>query len=330
MFGFEKKNKNYKRLIIFSILIITSLFISIFSLKFGGEILQLKNLFTKENQMLTIHLRMPRIITDFMVGSSLSIVGFSFQTIVRNPLADPYLFGISGAAALGYILGVIFLGNLFLGPYLLSISLSVITIFLVFFISNKNHNEFSNLILIGVAISFFFSSIITVISVFLSDKFVKNILLWFMGDTTSLTLNESLISVTISIILSFIIFLDVDKLNICRMGESFAQTTGINVKNLIYRQYIIGSLITAIVVSKCGAIGFVGLAVPHIVRLIFKTNFRLQFILTFFIGGNLLVLLDTYIKTVFYPVEIPIGVITALLGSPFLIILLKGKKNDFG
>ncbi len=331
MHGFEKKNKSFK--IIFNLIVLTfiTLIISVLFLKFGGQNLSYGKLFSKENSALVLHLRLPRILADFMVGSSLSIVGFSFQTIVRNPLADPYLFGISGAAALGYILGTIFFGHFIFGSYIISIALSFVTILFIFFInSKKSSGDFSSFILTGVAVSFFFSAIITIISVFLSDKFAKNILLWFMGNTTGLTLNESTISLTLIVILAGILFFDIDKLNICRMGESFAQTTGINIKNLIYRQYFIGSIITVIVVSKCGAIGFVGLVMPHIVRMLFKTDFATQYLLTFFIGGNLLVILDTIVKSVFYPNEIPVGVITALIGSPFLIILLKGKKNDFG
>ncbi len=329
MHGLKKKDKRIKLIYHVSVLIIITLINIITSLKFGGHTVSFKSIFNQENTALILHLRLPRIISDFTAGAALSIVGFSFQTIVRNPLADPYLFGISGAAALGYILGTIFLGNLIFGSYILSFILSFITIIFVFFINRSKSNNFSGLILTGVAISFFYSSIVTVISVFLSDKFVKNILLWFMGNTTGLTLNESLVSLLSVTLLSAILFLDVDKLNICRLGESFAQTTGINVKNLIYRQYVIGSIIVVIVVSKCGAIGFIGLAIPHIVRMLFKTDFTLQLLLSFFAGGNLLILLDTLTKFIFYPVEIPVGVVTALLGSPFLIFLLKRKSNDY-
>jgi iron complex transport system permease protein len=329
MYGLEKKSKIYGIILLSISLIFFSILSIIFSLKFGGETYNLKQIFSQENKMLITHLRIPRLLADFMVGGGLSIVGFSFQTIVRNPLADPYLFGISGAAALGYILGIIFLGNFIFGSYLLSIILSVSTIFFVFYInSRKNSGEFSGLILTGVAVSFFFSSIITIMSVFLSDRFVKNILLWFMGNTTGISLNESIISLVLVLILSIILFLDVDKLNLCKLGESFAQTTGVNVKSLIYRQYIIGSAITVIIVSKCGAIGFVGLVIPHIVRLLFKVDFTKQYLISFFLGGNLIIILDTLVKSIFYPVEIPVGVVTALIGSPFLIMLLKGNKSD--
>ncbi|KAA0257033.1 iron ABC transporter permease [Deferribacter autotrophicus] len=329
MHRFEGKIKRFKLTFFALIFIFITLIIILISLKYGGNLLKIKEIFQEENKLLIFHLRLPRILADFMVGAGLSVVGFSFQTIVRNPLADPYLFGISGAAAFGYIFGVIFFGNFIVGSYLLSIIISITTVIFVLYLGTKKHEiGISSLILTGVAVSFFFSAVIAVMSVFLSDRFVKNILLWYMGNTGGLTLNESVFSLFIIVLLSFFMFLDMDKLNICRIGESFAQTTGVDVRNLIYRQYILGSMITVAVVSKCGAIGFVGLVMPHIVRLIMKTDYKMQYLMTFFIGGNMLIVLDTVIKTIFYPVEIPVGVITALLGSPFLIILLRKHRSD--
>ncbi|MGA1847094.1 FecCD family ABC transporter permease [Deferribacter abyssi] len=329
MYRFEKETKKFKISVYFFLFILITLLNISVSLKYGGNLLKIKEIFRPENKLLIFHLRLPRILADFMVGTGLSVVGFSFQTIVRNPLADPYLFGVSGAAAFGYIFGVIFFSNFIFGSYLLSIIASVITVFFVLYIGTKQYEiGISNLILTGVAVSFFYSAVIAIMSVFLSDRFVKNILLWYMGNTGGITLNESIVSLLIVVVLSFIIFLDMDRLNICRIGESFAQTTGVNVKNLVLRQYILGSMITVVIVSKCGAIGFVGLVIPHIVRLIIKADYKIQYLMTFFIGGNILVFLDTAVKTVFYPIEIPVGVITALLGSPFLIILLRKYKRD--
>ncbi len=321
MFGFEKKN-----LLLIFFLFFLSLFIGLFALKFGGETISFKGLFASGNRLLVVHLRLPRILADFMVGAGLSVVGLSFQTLVRNPLAEPYLFGIAGAAALGYILGSIFLSGFY--SYILSFALSVFTVFFVMFFALKDREYApSAMILTGVAIGFFYSAIISVMSIFLSSRFVKNIFLWYLGDTTGLTLNSAIISLLIVVGLSVVMFFDSEKLNIYGIGEEFAQTSGVNIKSLIYRQYILGSLITAIVVSKCGAIGFVGLIVPHIVKMIFGRDNKINFILTFFSGGMFIIIVDTAVKSLVYPMEVPIGVITAIIGSPFLILLMRKFRH---
>ncbi len=317
MFGFEKKN-----LLLIFFLFFLSLFVGLFSLRYGGKTIPFYDLFTHQNSLLVVHLRLPRILADFMVGAGLSIVGLSFQTLVRNPLAEPYLFGISGAAALGYVLGSIFLSGVY--SYALSFLLSVFTVFFVMFFALKDReNAPSSMVLTGVAVGFFYSSIISVMSIFLSSRFVKNIFLWYLGDTTGLTLNSAIISLFVVTFLSALMFFDAEKLNIYGVGEEFAQTSGVNIKSLIYRQYVLGSLITAVVVSKCGAIGFVGLIVPHIVKTLFGKDNKLNFALTFFLGGMFLIIVDTLIKSIVYPMEIPIGVITAMIGSPFLILLMR-------
>ncbi len=317
MFGFEKKS-----LLLIVFLLFLSILTGVFSLKYGGTTIPLKNLFIKSNRLLVLHLRLPRIVADFMVGAGLSVVGLSFQTLVRNPLAEPYLFGISGAAALGYVIGNIFLSGIY--SYMLSFILSVFTVFFVMFFAFQNREKTSSaMILTGVAIGFFYSSVIAVMSIFLSSRFVKNIFLWYLGDTTGLSLNSAVISLFIVSILVAAMFFDTEKLNIYGIGEEFAKTSGVNTKPLIYRQYLLGSLITAIVVSECGAIGFVGLIVPHIVKMIFGRDNKVNFILTFFLGGMFLIIVDTVVKSIVYPMEIPIGVITAMIGSPFLILLMK-------
>ncbi len=307
--------------IIVVLLLFISIFIGVEALRFGGETLSFGALFSSSYRLLVLHLRLPRVIADFMVGAGLSVVGLSFQTIVRNPLAEPYLFGVSGAAALGYVLGYMFLGSV--PSYILSFAFSIFTVLFVVFFGLRSARSASGMVLTGVAVGFFYSSIISIMSVFLSSRFVKNIFLWYLGDTTSLTLENAVVSFSLVSILSLLVLIDTERFDIYRVGEEFASTSGMNVTSFIYRQYIIGSLITAIIVSNCGAIGFVGLIMPHLVKLIFGESNRMNMILTFFLGGNFMIVVDTLIKTLIYPMEIPVGVITALIGSPFLILLMR-------
>ena len=316
MYKFEKN----AAIVVFLLLFI-SFFIGVEALRFGGRTLAMGELFSPSNRLLVLHLRLPRVIADFMVGAGLSVVGLSFQTIVRNPLAEPYLFGVSGAAALGYVLGSLFLGAM--PSYILSFVFSLLTVLFVVFFGLKTTRSASGMVLTGVAVGFFYSSIISIMSVFLSARFVKNIFLWYLGDTTSLTLENAVVSFLLVCMLSLFVFIDLERFEIYRVGEEFAATSGMNVTSFIYRQYIIGSLITSIIVSNCGAIGFVGLIMPHLVKLIFGESNRMNMLLTFFLGGNFMVLVDTLVKTLIYPMEIPVGVVTALIGSPFLVLLMR-------
>ncbi len=316
MSGFKKQDT-----LIVVLLIALSIFVAVEALRFGGKTLSIYDVFSRNNRLLVMYLRLPRIMADFMVGAGLSVVGFSFQVVVRNPLAEPYLFGISGAAALGYIIGSVFLGAGF--SYILSFIFSIFTVLFVVFFGMRAARNATGMILTGVAVGFFYSSIISIMSVFLSSRFVKNIFLWYLGDTTSLTLYTSSVSLAAVCALFLLMLLDVRRFDLYRVGDEFALSSGMNVNSFVYRQYILGSLITTIVVSGCGAIGFVGLIMPHIVRLIFGENNRMNVPLVFFLGGNFMVVVDTIVKSILYPVEIPVGVVTALIGSPFLVLLMR-------
>ncbi len=316
MHGFKKKDK-----VALIALSVASILVPILALRYGGRILSLEGLFDPANRLLVLHLRLPRILADYMVGAGLSVVGMSFQTLVRNPLADPYLFGISSAAAFGYIVGSIFFAPVY--AYILSFAMALMSVLFVVFFGIKSEESSSGMVLTGVAISFFFSSIISIMSVFLSSRFVKNIFLWYLGDTTSLTLNAALISFAFVVLLSLLVMVDIERFEIYRVGEDLALSSGVDTSMFLLRQYVLGSLITSIIVSQCGAIGFVGLIMPHFVKIVFGESGEYNLALSFTSGGLFMVIVDTTLKSILYPMEIPVGVITALIGSPFLILLLR-------
>jgi iron complex transport system permease protein len=313
----------FKLLIFFLLIFLLTLTIS---LSFGGIHISFIDFLQMENRTLLYDIRLPRLLADFMVGASLSIVGMSFQTFFRNPLADPYILGLSGAAAVGVVLSLLLGLEFIVYRQLLSFILAICTIFIIYKLSGGiNKITINALILIGVGLNFFFASVITLFSSVMSDRFTKNILMWYMGDTALINPYTVVIVLLIIILFSFILYLESPKLNIYLLGDEITINSGIDIRRFSIKIYILGSVITALAVSLCGAIGFIGIIVPHIVKIIFGMDHRVNMLSTFFLGGIFVMVVDTIFKTLFYPYEIPLGAITAIIGTPVFIYLVRYK-----
>lgn len=270
-----------------------------------------------------MQLRLPRILADFMLGGGLAATGLAFQTSFRNPLAEPFLLGVSGGAAIGVVLYYMFIPDFIFAKQILSFGFAMSSVWFIYSISSRfRNNNLGILLLAGIGLNFFYSSMITIAHSVMSEKFSKNILLWYFGNTSNTSLEVSALALLVIIILVVILYLDAARLNIYRLGDDVAINSGINVNNLLKRVFVIGSLITAITVSLCGTIGFVGMVIPHISRFIFGSDHRINMIGSFFTGGIALVIIDTFFKTIFFPFEVPLGAITALTGTPIFIYLL--------
>jgi len=305
-------------------LLLSSLLTIYIAAHFGGSSIPFFDIFKDEHRLLVLNLRLPRLLLDFAAGAGLSVVGLVFQTYFRNPLAEPFILGISGAAATGYVLSMMFLSSLTFAAPVLAFTFALGTIWFVYRLTGRYFQvNLGALILIGVGFNFLYSSFITVSHLLFSDRFSKNILYWYMGNTDGASLNTSLIGIFIILVLSLILYYDSAKLNIYQLGTAITVNSGVNIDSLTKRVYLIGSLITALIVSLCGTIGFVGLVVPHIIKHFMGSDHRLSMIGTFFLGGIFMVIIDTLFKVVFFPVEIPIGVLTALTGAPFFIYILR-------
>lgn len=309
----------------FFVCLASSMAILFFSLSFGGKLINPLDFFSSEASVF-MSLRLPRILADFMVGAGLSIVGCSFQTFFRNPLADPFILGIAGAAAVGVAFSL-FLGiSGFFPTQILSLVFALATIFFVYWAAGGLSSVTANsLILVGVGLNFFFTSIITFFNAVFSESFTKDLLMWYLGSTVFLDLNVVLISLVIVVILSLILYMQSGKLNVYLLGESFAANSGVSIKQFSLIIYVTGSLITSVSVALCGAIGFVGIIIPHIVKIIAGLDHRLNMIICFFVGGSFVVIIDTFFKTVFFPYEVPIGAVTAIIGTPFFIYILRRR-----
>jgi len=257
----------------------------------------------------------------------LSVAGVIFQAILRNPLADPYILGVSSGGGLGAVLALIWGGSFLKIPVFAFLG-GLLSIFLVQSLSQVNGRlPPQNLLLSGVVIGIIFTNILVFIVWFFEDRLIHGIIWWLLGNLDVIENNLLLTVILMGILGTFFSFLFARELNVLSLGEEEAISLGIDVEKTKRVLVYIASLITAIAVSVCGIIGFVGLIIPHIVRFFSGNEHRLLIPGSFLMGGIFVVISDTFARTFFSPVEIPIGVITALIGGPMFLILLQKKKK---
>jgi len=283
---------------------------------------------SSEEELILFSVRLPRIIFAAIVGAVLSLGGVIFQAILRNPLADPYILGISGGSALGAIIGIVIgAGSFYLGVPLLAFMGALATVFLVFVMAGGNRGPLmdNSLLLSGVVINAFFSAAILFFLSIVNSMELHSITFWLMGDLSNASIREIVI-VGICLIFGFILlYAQARKLNLIMQGEDTAQHLGVNVEKTKQWLMIVTSLIISVAVSLAGIIGFVGIMVPHLMRLVFGSDHRLILPVSALFGASFLIIADTIARIVFAPAELPVGVITALCGAPYFIFLLKRK-----
>ncbi len=284
----------------------------------------------KTTGLIIWQLRAPRIVLGVITGAALSTVGGAFQGILRNPLADPYILGVSAGAALGACLGITLqhLTGYFFTSYLPFFAFigAMFSLYLVYLSSKISYSANSTgLLLAGVAISFLFSALITILMA-ISHKELQSMVFWLMGGLSTANWQTIGIITPPTLMGCLLLFFSALDLNALSLGEEEALYLGVNTGRLRIRIFLVGSLVTAMVVSFTGIIGFVGLVIPHIARLLVGPDHRLMLPASAFLGGIFLVLCDTLARTVIAPIEIPIGAITALVGAPLFIYLLR-KEN---
>ncbi len=277
-------------------------------------------------------LRIPRLIMAMLTGMTLAGVGGAFQGILRNPLADPYILGVSAGAALGACSGIAlqFLTGLYLMNILPVFALfgSFISILLVYLFSRtKSHFPMTDLLLAGVAVNFFFSALITLLLA-ISNREIHSMVFWLMGDLSNTNWQKiSLVFLPVFIGTLLLIYSSLE-LNAMALGEEEALHLGIQTEKLRLKIFLIGSIMIGIVVSFTGLIGFVGLVIPHIARLLVGPDHRIMLPVSALIGAAFLILCDTIARTILAPTEIPIGAITAITGAPLFIHLLKRRNEN--
>ncbi|MBF0433613.1 MAG: iron ABC transporter permease [Fibrobacteria bacterium] len=277
-----------------------------------------------------VNIRLPRILLGFAVGGALSLAGALLQGIFRNPLVEPYTIGISGGASLGVCLAIIFDFHLFMGiiAYPLSgFAGALLTMFLVYFLSaNKQVMRIQGVLLTGVMISFISSSLFMLIKSFSDDEDLRSIVFWIMGslDEPNLALIWIAVGVSVSgLIISYFFCLS---LNAFALGEEEAAHLGVNTERAKKILFVIASILTGLSVSVAGVIGFVGLVVPHLIRLFTGPDHRILLLASFLGGSAFMIFSDTIARTIIMPRELPVGVITGIIGGCVFIYALNKRK----
>jgi iron complex transport system permease protein len=278
-------------------------------------------------------LRLPRAFTAFLAGGGLSLCGLVYQAMFRNPLAEPFTLGVASGASCGAALTILFgFSAAFLGISGIAIgafSGAFLAIFFVYGFSRISKKTDSlTILLAGIAVSFMFSSMLMFFQ-YLSDMHDSfQIVRWLMGGLEVFGYNTVVIMFIFIALGSIIIFLKLPELDHLLIGEDMAKSRGVSVTKTKAYLLFATTLIVGITVANCGPIGFVGLIIPYFTRRYFNLNHRVLGPMSFCMGGIFLLIADTFSRIIIAPTEIPVGVITALLGAPFFLWILLSHKNQ--
>jgi iron complex transport system permease protein len=294
-------------------------------LDMGRIALGRSNELPSEYRMIIFDLRLPRILLGVLVGAALSVAGASFQALLRNPLADPYVLGVSSGAALGSILALIIAPGLSVMTPIGAFIGAIATIAGVYFLSRREGQLDSTTLLLGGIISAsFFSAIIMFLMTTLAGRDLRGMVFWLMGDlSTPISAGMQWVFTVGLIAATGAIYSTSADLNLLLTGEREATHLGVDVTRVKLVVYVSASILTALAVSSSGAIGYVGLLIPHIVRLIFGSDYRLLIPASALCGAIAIVLADTLARTIVPPTELPVGAMTAMAGAPVFIYLLR-------
>ena len=283
---------------------------------------------------IVLQIRLPRVIAAAIVGVALTAAGVVLQGLLRNPMADPYVLGISAGAslgaslAIGFGLGATVLGFLYAVPLMAFIG-ALGTIFVVYNVAKRGGASMLTLLLIGIAASSFLSAIVSLIKLVSADA-LHGIIYWIMGSLQVAGWNHVIIASPLIFGGLLVIFYFARDMNMISLGETQAQHLGVDSEKLKTRMLICVSLITAAAVSISGIIGFIGLIIPHTTRILVGPDHRILIPTSSLLGAIVLILCDTMARMLLSPAEIPVGIITSILGVPFFVYLLLSRKRSIG
>lgn len=286
------------------------------------SILGLSNSLTPVEQSILWDLRAPRIVLGLLVGGALSIAGASYQSVFRNPLADPYLLGAAAGAGVGATIAIIYFDS---GPLLAPLAfvgalVGVAVAYVAGSVADPAHNP-ATVLLAGVATASFLTAIQTYLQQQNAET-LPEVYSWILGHLATAGWDDVTSCLPYLAVSTAVLIAAAGRMDVLAIGDDKARSAGVNVRNLRLVVVIAASLATAAAVAVSGLIGFVGLVVPHIVRLIFGHGNRTVLPLAFVVGGAFVVVADVVARTALQPAEIPIGVVTAFIGAPFFIAVL--------
>lgn len=320
-----------KHIYLFSVLVISTILIFIISLLIGSVDISIKQLlhalWAQDDSLVSsvvLELRLPRTVVGFMVGAMLALAGALMQVLLRNPLAEPYVLGVSGGASAAVLIamlsglsGLWISGSAFLG--------AMISMLLVFGLAHgKGDWSPARLLLTGVVIAAGWGALISLILSITQGTQLRGMLFWLMGDLSYAQYTHwALIVLVVCLLVSMMISRN---LNILARGELQAATLGVSPKKIRYLIYFLSSLLAATAVTLAGNVGFVGLIVPHAIRLMVGSDHRVLLPAAFLLGGCLVMLADGLARTIIAPQQLPVGVLTAIIGIPVFLILLRRQS----
>ncbi len=275
-------------------------------------------------------LRLPREVLALLVGATLSICGAAYQSLFRNPLTDPYILGVSSGASLGAAVAIL-LGfeAYFYGVGLSALVTSLLTVVLIYRIASiGNRMHTTTLLLTGVCLTLLIGALVSFLMVMHHDK-MDRIIFWTMGSFASASWMDIAIVAPVAIVGIVLLLVYAKDLNILLAGGNEAQSLGVETEKVKRIILFVTTLMVAFSVASCGVIGFVGLIVPHAVRLVMGPDNRRLMPVAVFVGALFMLLCDTAARTLFQPSELPVGSLTAIVGAPLFIYMLYRNKNQY-
>ncbi len=315
-------------------LFVVTIAVALFSLTIGSVEISISQIFSilsgsGENSMfekIILEIRFPRILMAVAVGGGLSVAGAVFQAILMNPLAEPYILGISSGGSFGAVLSFV-LGLSFFGTQIFAFAGALIVVFIVFLLGRRfGEIEPGVLLLSGVMVGAFFGAGILIMTTML-DTSLRTAIFWLIGSLSFAETKNLYFVLPVTLIATVILVLNSYKYNVLALGSDGAKQLGINTNRVKNIAYVLASLLVGSVVSISGIIGFVGLIIPHVSRMLFGQDYRIIIPSSFFLGASFLILADTLARNIMSPAELPVGAVTAIIGAPVFIYLLKKRFN---
>ena len=270
------------------------------------------------------HIRFPRVLLSALVGATRSLGGLVFQALLRNPLAEPYILGISGGSAIGAIIGILMGFARFPGVSLMAFTGSIAILLLILLMSSgQTILRKDALLLSGVMVNAFCAAVIMFLVSMTHDSRLHNIIFWLMGDLSMVDIRHVGILAVMLVPGFILLFWLSNTMNLLLMGKEMAQTMGVNIQAVTITLLVATSFMVSATVSYCGLLGFIGLVIPHLLRLVLGPDHRVLVPACVLGGGAYLIICDILARVLPKQGEMPAGVITAMIGAPLFIILLK-------
>ena len=281
---------------------------------------------TADQDAILFDIRLPRILLGAAVGGSLAVAGASYQSLLRNPLAEPYLLGISNGAAVGTMIALVFLGAHEWSRPLMAFSGALIATLVVYRLAQGRTGATpERLILAGVIVTTFLSSAIVFVTTLMDATRIRSFTFWLLGDLSGSTTNLLGLALFIAVVGTIVLAAHARSLNLLMLGERDAFDLGVEVARVRLVVFIVASLLVGSSVASSGSVGYVGLVVPHLVRLSLGSDNRITVPAAAICGAMFVVVADTIARTVIAPRELPVGAITALIGAPLFVYLLRRR-----